>query len=82
MYYVTFRAVDNEGRRGYNSNTEVVYIDNNNPVIKNVKIKERTTNTIKVEVEAKDEHSGIDKYLYSLDGKNYQEGKNSMFIQI
>jgi len=77
MYYVTFRAVDNEGRRGYNSNTEVVYIDNNNPVIKNVKIKEKTTNTIKVEVEAKDEHSGIKNYSYSLDGEKYEEGKQN-----
>ena len=75
IYYVTFRAVDKEERRGYNSNTEVVYIDNNNPVIKDIKVKEVTPNSISIEVEARDEHSGIENYSYSLDGNNYEEGK-------
>ena len=74
IYYVTFRAVDQEERRGYDSNTEVVYIDNQNPVIEKVRTKGKTTNSIRIEVEAKDKHSGIEGYYYSLDGKEYEKG--------
>ena len=76
-YYVTFRAVDKEGKKGNLSNTEVVFIDNQNPVITNVVEKKITTNSIQVEVSAKDEHSGIEGYYYSIDGSTYEKGKST-----
>ena len=76
-YYVTFRAVDKEGKKGNLSNTEVVFIDNQNPVITNVIKKEITTNSIQIEVSAKDEHSGIEGYYYSIDGSTYEKGKST-----
>lgn len=75
LQYVTFRAVDKEGRTGYNSNTEIVYIDNNNPVIEKVIIKEKTTSSITLQVEAKDNESGIEGYYYSTNGITYEKGK-------
>ena len=76
-YYVTFRAVDKKGNKGNNSNTEIVYIDNQNPVITSLKEKEITKNYIQIEVSAKDEHSGIEGYYYSIDGNSYEKGKTS-----
>ena len=76
-YYVTFRAVDKKGNKGNLSNTEVVFIDNQNPVITNVIKKEITTNSIQIEVSAKDEHSGIEGYYYSIDGSTYEKGKST-----
>ncbi len=76
-YYVTFRAVDKKGNKGNNSNTEIVYIDNQNPVITSLKEKEITKNSIQIEVSAKDEHSGIEGYYYSIDGNSYEKGKTS-----
>ena len=76
-YYVTFRAVDKKGNKGNLSNTEVVFIDNQNPVITNVVEKKITTNSIQVEVSAKDEHSGIEGYYYSIDGSTYEKGKST-----
>ena len=74
-YYVVFRAVDTKGNKGNTSNIEEVYIDNNNPVIKNIKIKNKTNTSVTVEVDAKDNESGIDGYYYSVDGVNYSKGK-------
>ena len=80
IYYVTFRGVDKEGTIGKNSNTEVVYIDNNNPVIKKVQIYEKA-NQVEIQVEAEDYESGIEKYEYSIDGERYEEGEKNYTIK-
>ena len=74
VWYVTFRGVDVNGKKGQLSNTEVVYIDNENPVIKDIKIKEKTASSISIKVEAEDNHSGVATYEYSIDGDNYEKG--------
>ena len=65
---VVFRGVDKEGNTSSNSNIEEVYIDNSNPIINKVSIKNK-----KVKIEAIDKESGIKKYYYSIDGENYKE---------
>ena len=64
---VVFRGVDKEENTSSNSNIEEVYIDNSNPIINKVSIKNK-----KVKIEAIDKESGIKKYYYSLDGENYK----------
>lgn len=73
--YIIFRAVDIKGNRSDNSNTEIVYIDNNNPEIIDIIINEVTATSISIHVNAQDNHSGIKKYLYSLDNQTYEEGQ-------
>ncbi len=72
---VVFRGVDKAGNTSSNSNIEEVYVDNNNPVINKVSFKNK-----KVKIEATDKESGIKKYYYSIDGKNYKETKKEFEI--
>ena len=73
---VVFRGVDKAGNTSSNSNIEEVYIDNNNPIINKVSIKNK-----KVKIEATDKESGIKKYYYSIDGKNYKETRKEFEIK-
>ena len=73
---VVFRGVDKAGNTSSNSNIEEVYIDNNNPIINKVSIKNK-----KVKIEATDKESGIKKYYYSLDGENYKETRKEFEIK-
>ena len=73
-WIVIFRAVNEEGKKGKEASI-VVYVDNESPNVEDFKIQKEDTKTITVKTEAKDSHSGIDKYMYSLDGINYIEGK-------
>ena len=73
---VVFRGVDKEGNTSSNSNIEEVYIDNSNPIINNVSIKNK-----KVKIEAIDKESGIKKYYYSIDGENYKETRKEFEIK-
>ena len=75
-YYVVFRGVDKAGNTSSNSNIEIAYIDNSNPVINEVNVKNK-----KVIIEATDKESGVDKYYYSLDGENYKETKKKFEIK-
>ena len=73
---VVFRGVDKEENTSSNSNIEEVYIDNSNPIINKVSIKNK-----KVKIEAIDKESGIKKYYYSLDGENYKETRKEFEIK-
>ena len=73
---VVFRGVDKEGNTSSNSNIEEVYIDNNNPIINKVSVKNK-----KVKIEAIDKESGIKKYYYSIDGENYKETRKEFEIK-
>ena len=73
---VVFRGVDKEGNTSSNSNIEEVYIDNSNPIINKVSIKNK-----KVKIEAIDKESGIKNYYYSIDGENYKETRKEFEIK-
>ena len=73
IWEVIFRGVDIEGKRGKEAR-KIVKVDNNSPEITNFKEIEVKEASIKVKTEAKDNHSGIEKYMYSLDGVSYREG--------
>ncbi len=73
---VVFRGVDKAGNTSSNSNIEEVYIDNSNPIINKVSIKNK-----KVKIEAIDKESGIKKYYYSIDGENYKETRKEFEIK-
>ena len=73
---VVFRGVDKAGNTSSNSNIEEVYIDNNNPIINKVSIKNK-----KVKIEATDKECGIKKYYYSIDGENYKETRKEFEIK-
>ena len=73
---VVFRGVDKAGNTSSNSNIEEVYIDNNNPIINKVSVKNK-----KVKIEAIDKESGIKKYYYSIDGENYKETRKEFEIK-
>ena len=73
---VVFRGVDKAGNTSSNSNIEEVYIDNNNPIINKVSVKNK-----KVKIEATDKESGIKKYYYSIDGENYKETRKEFEIK-
>ena len=72
---VVFRAVDQDGNKSKNSNIVDVLVDNNSPIVEKVIIGTREEDSIKVTVNANDTDSGLDKYYYSVDGVNYEEGK-------
>ena len=72
--YVSVRAIDEDGNRGQIAEVEV-YIDNENPIITDLKLTKVTDREISVETKAKDDGCGINKYSYSLDGKTFKEGK-------
>ena len=71
--YVSVRGIDEDGNRTQVAEIEL-YIDNENPIIKNFKATKITGNSISVEARAEDKGCGLNKYYYSLDGKNYVEG--------
>ena len=71
-WYVTFRAVNEEGKKGREATIEA-YVDNIVPEISSFRVIEKTTNSIKVKTDTKDLHSGIAKIMYSIDGRTYVE---------
>ncbi|MCR5223538.1 MAG: PASTA domain-containing protein, partial [Bacilli bacterium] len=73
--YVFVRGVDKKNHKSSPAKLET-YIDNNNPMIDKVDIINTTDTTIKVKVSAHDNESGIKKYYYSLDDKNWYEGND------
>ena len=74
-HYVSFRAVTSDGEVGSSSVPVLVKIDNGNPKIEKIDKTEITENSISLYVHAIDKESGVNKYYYSLDGKNYKEGE-------
>ena len=72
-WYVYFRGIDVRGRRSKVSNREYVQVDNENPVIKDIK-ESVTESEIKVTVEATDRLSGVNSYFYKIDNQEYVSG--------
>ena len=69
--YVYIKSVDKMGKEGetklYN-----IYIDTDKPIIE--KVEQLEEDKLTVRVKAYDNTSSIDKYLFSLDGKEYNQG--------
>ncbi|MCI8347056.1 MAG: hypothetical protein HFJ12_03795, partial [Bacilli bacterium] len=77
IHYVYFKGVNEDGIIGKPSDPTIIKIDNEAPIILDL-ISKATTSTIKVKVKAEDLGSGIDKYYYKIDGKDFIESdKNS-----
>ena len=72
--YVNVRGIDEDGNRTQVAEIEL-WIDNENPVIKNFKVTKTTGNSISVETKAEDKGCGLNKYSYSLDGRTWNEGE-------
>ena len=79
-WYVYFRAIDKKNVKSKISNREYVQIDNEAPIINDVS-EQLTLNSIKLTVKAVDNHSGIDKYYYSLDGIDFIESKEEYVFE-
>lgn len=73
LNYVFFKAVSKKGREGVVSKVVEVRIDTKEPEISEIKI-EKTANSIKLNIDALDKESGVAKYYYSIDGKEFIEG--------
>lgn len=70
--YITIIGIGPEGKEGKPGEIEV-YIDKEGPKVDSLIAIEVTETTIKVETKATDKLSGIDKYMYSIDGKTFIE---------
>ena len=79
-WYVYFRAIDKKNIKSKISNREYVQIDNEAPIINDVS-EQLTFNSIKLTVNASDNHSGIDKYYYSIDGIDFNESKGEYVFE-
>lgn len=74
VWNVYFRGIDLKGRKSKVSNRDYVRVDNESPIIEKVK-KSVGINTIKLNVEAKDEHSGVNTYYYKINDGEYVLGE-------
>ena len=81
VHYVAFRGVSNEGTKGNISNIEIVKIDNDSPVIEDIKVKYED-GKIKVEVISKDNLKEDLKYYYKIDDGNYVEVEKDFELEI
>lgn len=76
--YVWFRGVNKNGIKGKISNKSIVKIDNESP--KELKATlDSTTNSININVIAKDYESGIENYYYSIDNNPYIKSNKSKY---
>ena len=78
--YVWFRGMSNKGTAGKISNMVKVMIDTSAPIVKNYDFIEVTDHSLGISLDAIDELSGIDKYIYQIDNGNFYETKDSKYI--
>lgn len=74
--YIYFRAVDKDGNKGFESDYEVTYIDNNPPTITDIEVVDVTKTTLKLKTTAKDYESGMGNYFYGINSDNLIGSKN------
>ena len=79
-FYIVFRGISKNNKKGSLSNVEEVYMDNEAPIFKNIKLIEENK-SIKVEVTAEDKLSGIDKYYYKLENGKYKEISQNFILE-
>lgn len=76
--HIWFKGVTEDGKEGKQSKETIVKIDNEAP--RRIKVKKTVTETtIKVEVEAEDKETKIEKYYYKIDNKEYEESKKNEY---
>lgn len=76
IWYVWFKGISEDNDESALSNRLKVSIDNEAPIINDID-RTITTRSIEIRVNAKDTISGIDKYYYSIDNREYIEGNKS-----
>lgn len=72
--YVFIRGVDEKDRKS-KSVVAKLSIDNNSPIINDIKVINKTNNSITIKAKAQDILSNI-KYYYSIDGLNYVQAND------
>ncbi|MCR5483423.1 MAG: InlB B-repeat-containing protein [Bacilli bacterium] len=80
IWYVWFKGVSKSGKESKPSEVEIVKIDNDAPVVTNIKTK-TTTNSIDVTVEAYDALSESIKYYYSISNQRYVESDDNYLFE-
>lgn len=76
VYYVKFRAVTKANKFGKSSDVSTIKIDNTAPTISEIK-GSVDGDSVKIEVVASDEGSGINKYYYKIDDGDYTSSSNN-----
>ena len=79
VWNVYFRGIDLKGRKSKVSNRDYVRVDNDAPIIEKVK-SSIGTNAIILNVEARDEHSGVNTYYYKINDREYVLGEKEYTI--
>ena len=74
VWNVYFRGIDLRGRKSKVSNRDYVKVDNDAPIVEKVK-RSAGTKAIKISVEARDEHSGVNTYYYKINEGEYVLGE-------
>ena len=74
VWNVYFRGIDLKGRKSKVSNRDYVRVDNDAPIIEKVKSSIGAT-TISLNVDARDEHSGVNTYYYKINDGEYVLGE-------
>ena len=74
VWNVYFRGIDLKGRKSKVSNRDYVRVDNDAPIIEKVKSSTGAT-TITLNVDARDEHSGVNTYYYKINDGEYVLGE-------
>ena len=79
VWNVYFRGIDLKGRKSKVSNRDYVRVDNDAPIIEKVKSSIGST-TITLNVDARDEHSGVNTYYYKINDGEYVLGEKEYTI--
>ena len=81
IYYVWYRGVSDKKTIGNISNMVEVKIDTSAPTIKNIEVSDVSANGLKLFVDAVDSLSGINKYIYEINGNIYEKIENEISVK-
>lgn len=81
IYYVWYRGVSDKKTIGNISNMVEVKIDTSAPTIKNIEVSDVSDTGLKLFVDAVDSLSGINKYIYEINGNVYEKTKNEISVK-
>ena len=81
IWNIYFRAVDIQNNKGDISNREHVRIDNESPKIKSIEISNISATKAEVAVTAEDLHSGVDHYVFIINGQEIESKDGKVTIE-
>ena len=81
IWNIYFRAVDIQNNKGDISNREHVRIDNESPKIKSIEISNISATKAEVNVTAEDLHSGVDHYVFIINGQEIESKDGKATIE-